>query len=85
MITRRELLKGMILTAGGLLIPEPVRVFYSIPTIVKPKNLLEILVPFTAMGETDIHSFPWLIKAKRRTLEWISNNYDRGDEVKPRL
>ena len=43
---------------------------------------LEILVPFTAMGETDIHSFPWLIKAKRRTLEWISNNYDRGDEVK---
>jgi len=42
MITRRELLRGMILTAGGLLIPEPVRVFYSIPTIVKPKNLAGI-------------------------------------------
>jgi len=42
----------------------------------------EIYVPFTAMGETDLHSFPWLIKAKRRSLEWIANNYDRGDEVK---
>ena len=42
----------------------------------------EVYVPFTAMGETDLHSFPWLIKAKRRSLEWIANNYDRGDEVK---
>ncbi len=43
---------------------------------------LEIFVPFTGMGETDLHSFPWLIKAKRRSLEWIANSYERGDEVK---
>jgi hypothetical protein len=42
----------------------------------------EIFVPFIAMGETDLHAFPWLIKAKRRSLDWIANNYTRGDEVK---
>ena len=41
----------------------------------------EILVPFVNMGETDLHDFPWMIKQKRRTLDWISNNYERGIEV----
>ncbi len=42
---------------------------------------LEILVPFTAMGDTDLHNFPWLIKAKWRSLDWIKSNYKRGKEV----
>ena len=42
----------------------------------------EILVPFTAMGDTNLHSFPWLIKAKWRSLDWIKGNYKRGGEVK---
>ena len=42
----------------------------------------EIGVPFTAMGDTDIHSFPWLIKSKFRTLDWVRSNYPkRGREV----
>ncbi len=40
MISRRELLKGMVLTAAGLLVPEQVvKVFYSIPKVVVPQNL----------------------------------------------
>ncbi len=42
---------------------------------------MEILVPFTAMGDTDLHNFPWLIKAKWRSLDWIRGNYKRGKEV----
>ncbi|KKM98018.1 hypothetical protein LCGC14_1162270 [marine sediment metagenome] len=42
---------------------------------------LEVLVPFTAMGDTDLHSFPWMIKAKWRSLDWIRGNYKRGKEV----
>ena len=42
MISRRELLKGIVLTATGLLVPaQVVKVFYSIPKVVVPKNLGE--------------------------------------------
>ncbi len=41
MISRRELLKGMVLTAAGLLVPEQVvKVFYSIPKVVSLYNNL---------------------------------------------
>ena len=42
---------------------------------------LEIVVPFYSFGDTDHHEFPWLIKAKRRAIEWIANNYKKGDQV----
>jgi len=41
----------------------------------------EIIVPFSFAGDTNIHSFPWIIKIKWRELTWIANNYDRGGEV----
>ncbi len=40
MISRRQFLKGLTLTAAGLLVPESLgRVFYSIPKVVVPQNL----------------------------------------------
>ena len=40
MISRRYFLKGLTLTAAGLLVPEVVgKVFYSIPKVVIPQNL----------------------------------------------
>lgn len=41
----------------------------------------EVIVPALAMGEIDLHSFPWLVKMKRRSLDWVANNYERGEEV----
>jgi len=41
----------------------------------------EVLVPFTMMGDTELHSFPWMIKMKFRSLDWIASNYKRGKEV----
>jgi len=42
----------------------------------------EILVPAVAMGDTELHRFPWLIKAKWRHLDFIRQHYKRGHEVK---
>lgn len=43
----------------------------------------EVLVPFTTMGETDLHTFPWIIKVKFRTLDWIKKYHPKkGGEVK---
>lgn len=42
----------------------------------------EILVPFTTMGATEIHEFPWMIKEKFRGLDYIESNYPRGGEVR---
>ncbi len=40
MISRRDFLKGLTLTAAGLLVPEAVgKVFYSIPKVVTSQNL----------------------------------------------
>ncbi len=41
----------------------------------------EIVVPAYHMGDVDLHSFPWLIKAKYRSLEYLADNYVRGNEV----
>lgn len=35
----------------------------------------EILVPFVTMGDIDLHSFPWVMKMKWKSLEWIRENY----------
>jgi len=42
----------------------------------------EIIVPAFGLGDTDLHRFPWLAKAKFRPLEYIEKNYIRGAEVK---
>lgn len=41
----------------------------------------EIFVPSTAMGNTNIHAFPWMLKAKWRDLSWIDNGYEEGHRV----
>ena len=41
----------------------------------------DILVPFTAMGDVDIHSFPWMIKMKWRYLDYLADNYADGHMV----
>ncbi len=41
MISRRTFLRGAVLTAAGLLVPEVVeKIFYSIPKVVVPQNLI---------------------------------------------
>lgn len=42
----------------------------------------EVITPVAFAGDTNIHSFPWIIKIKWRELTWIANNYARGGEVK---
>lgn len=44
-------------------------------------NPFEIGVPFTTLGDCNLHSFPWVWKAKFRGLDWIAANYPRGNEV----
>lgn len=43
----------------------------------------EILVPSAGLGDTDLHSLPWMIKMKYRPIEWFPSNYARGSEVVP--
>jgi hypothetical protein len=42
----------------------------------------DIVVPFTAMGNTNLHRFPWMQTVKWRHLEWIAAKYERGGEVR---
>lgn len=41
----------------------------------------EILVPFVALGTTELHDFPWMMKIKWRGLDYLAENYKRGKEV----
>jgi hypothetical protein len=41
----------------------------------------EILLPAANLGETDLHSMPWLMKAKWRGLDYLTSNFPRGKEV----
>lgn len=41
----------------------------------------EVVVPYAALGDDCIHSFPWIIKVKWRSLHWFENNFKRGKEV----
>ncbi len=41
----------------------------------------EIGVPAVAMGDADLHRFPWMTKSKWRPLEWISAHYKKGNQV----
>ena len=43
----------------------------------------EVLVPAVTMGDTDIHTMPWIMKMRWRDIDWIRNNYDRGKDVSP--
>ena len=38
----------------------------------------DILVPFVAMGDIDLHSFAWIIKMKWRSLDYLEDNYTNG-------
>ena len=43
----------------------------------------EIIVPAIVMGDVDIHSMPWMIKSKWKSLEYIRENYpEEGKNVK---
>lgn len=41
----------------------------------------EIVVPPHGLGDTELNDFPWLIKVKFRTLEWIAAHYKKGELV----
>ena len=42
----------------------------------------EIVVPSSAVGDINLHSFPWLAKVKWRDLKWIHGNYkNKGTDV----
>ena len=58
------------------------RMVYSGDVDVWVWSPFEIVVPFVTMGETNAHEFPWLIKMKWRSLEWIKDNYPaEGNKV----
>ena len=42
---------------------------------------LEVVVPASGLGDTDLHSMPWMIKHKFRNLEYFQNNYKKGKKV----
>lgn len=42
----------------------------------------EVLFPTITMGEVNHHQFPWILKMKWRSLEWIVANYKEGYLVK---
>jgi len=42
----------------------------------------EIIVPAMVMGDVDIHTFPWMIKCKWKSLEYFPDNYsENGSKV----
>jgi len=41
----------------------------------------EVGLPFTAMGQVNLHRFPWMWKMKYLQLDQIAFRYERGDEV----
>lgn len=44
----------------------------------------DILVPWMGFGDAEVDDFPWIIKMKRRGLDWIKANYpERGKLVLP--
>jgi len=44
----------------------------------------EVAVPASGLGDTDLHSFPWMIKHKFRPIEFYPKNYGKkGERVTP--
>jgi len=41
----------------------------------------EVGFPVSGFGDTDIHAFPWMVRMKYRSLEYLAANYKRGKEV----
>jgi len=66
---------------GSPQIGEDGKLYYPGDATVGVWNPFEIVVPFAALGDTELHRFPWLIKAKFRSLEWIAGRYKNGDKV----
>uniref|UniRef100_A0A6H1ZBH9 Portal protein n=1 Tax=viral metagenome TaxID=1070528 RepID=A0A6H1ZBH9_9ZZZZ len=41
----------------------------------------EVGFPVTGLGDTDLHDFPWMVRMKYRSLEYLASHYERGREV----
>ena len=41
----------------------------------------EVGFPIAGLGDTDLHSFPWMMRMKYRSLEYLAANYDKGGQV----
>ena len=41
----------------------------------------ELGFPVSGLGDTNLHDFPWMMRMKRRGLEYLAANYERGGEV----
>jgi hypothetical protein len=41
----------------------------------------EVGFPITGLGDTDLHSLPWMIRMKYRSLEYLAANYEDGERV----
>ena len=42
---------------------------------------LEVGFPIAGLGDTDLHSLPWMMRMKYRSLEYIAANYEGGERV----
>ena len=43
----------------------------------------EVLVPYASLGDDELDNFPWILKHKWRSLEWIEANLPGGEKVAP--
>ena len=41
----------------------------------------EVGFPITGLGDTDLHSMPWMVRMKYRSLEYLSAMYKKGKDV----
>jgi len=41
----------------------------------------EVGFPIAGLGDTDLHSLPWMMRMKYRSLEYIAAHYKRGEQV----
>jgi len=41
----------------------------------------EVVTPAVIMGDIDLHSFPWMIRMKWKSLEYLREHFKKGDQV----
>jgi len=41
----------------------------------------EVGFPIAGLGDTDLHSLPWMVRMKYRSLEYLADNYKDGERV----
>jgi hypothetical protein len=42
---------------------------------------LEVVVPAVTMGDVDLHSFPWMLRMKWKSLEYLREHFKKGDQI----